>query len=109
MLMCLAQIFEDSIKLQSIWTNAREQLEKGELRTPEHSTDEEEEKPQPKVAAVKSSTKKKKSKKDSDAESTSFGYFTSRFSLIEYALPCTNLRYVCRQCCSLPLSPLVCN
>ena len=64
-LSCILQIFEDSIKLQSIWTNAREQLEKGELKTPEHSSEEEEEEKQVKTPAPKSS-KKRKSKKEAE-------------------------------------------
>lgn len=71
------QIFEDSIRLQSIWTNAREQLEKGELKTPENSSDEEdvvEEKP---VAPTPKSTSKssKKSRKKKDAEPETGEYF----------------------------------
>lgn len=63
----LLQIFEDSIRLQSIWTNARELLEKGELKTPEHSSDEEEEEkpvPAPKSASKPNKKSKSKSKKE---------------------------------------------
>ncbi|XP_067949121.1 probable global transcription activator SNF2L2 [Watersipora subatra] len=61
-------IYEDSIKLQSLWTNAREQLEKGELPTPEHSSEEEEEEKPPVKSSSSKSSKKKKSKKDIEAE-----------------------------------------
>lgn len=57
---------EDSIKLQSIWTNARELLEKGELKTPEHSSEEEEE--EKTKSQSKSSSKRKRSKKERERE-----------------------------------------